>query len=177
MVLSPKESGKFIAENSKHVKINNEGIEKLGEQLVAEINCGALTINGFSQTPIHPTAEDIWALDWIFVVDTLNYCFWSKENEVGWTVDQETGYFALCKAINRAMKEGVDILNPKCYASITEKQLSKILRSDNEVQIPLFEERLRCLHEVGRSLLENFEGSFANCVGQANEANYAGRRE
>ncbi|KRT81414.1 hypothetical protein AMK59_5121, partial [Oryctes borbonicus] len=170
MALSPRESGKFISENSRHVKINNEGINRLGEQLVQEINRGALTIDGFSQTSIHPTPEDAWALDWIFVVDTLNYCFWSLENETGWTVEQETGYFALCKAINRAMREGIDILNPKFYSSLTEEQLSKILRSDNDVQIPLFKERLKCLHEVGKSLVENFEGSFANCVRKANNS-------
>lgn len=127
-------------------------------------------MNGFSQTQLHPKAEDPWALDWIFLVDTLNYCFWSMENEIGWTVENQTGYFALCKAIHRAMNEGVDIVNPKFYATITESQLSKILRSDNEIQIPLFQERLKCLHEVGNSLLENFGGSFSNCVKQANNS-------
>ncbi|KAI4465176.1 hypothetical protein MML48_3g00013489 [Holotrichia oblita] len=167
MALTPKESGKFIAERAKHVKINDKGITALGNQLLQEINSGSLTVNGFSQTPIHPTENDSWAADWIFVIDTLNFCFWSLENEVGWTVDQQTGYFALCTAINRAMKEGIDILNPKFYSTISEKQLLNIFRSDNEVEIPLFKERLKCLHEVGNSLLENFEGSFVNCIRQA----------
>lgn len=135
-----------------------------------EINSGSLTVNGFSQATVHPTAEDSWALDWIFLVDTLNYCFWSNENEIGWTIENETGYFALCKAINRAMKEGVDILNPKFYSTITEDKLLKILRSDNDVEIPLLQERLNCLHEVGSTLLKHFEGSFINCVKQANNS-------
>lgn len=31
MILTPRQSGAFISEKAKHVKINNKGIEKLGE--------------------------------------------------------------------------------------------------------------------------------------------------
>lgn len=134
---------------------------------------------------MHPSCEESWALDWIFVVDALNFCFWKPTGEIGWTVDGYTGYFALCAAINRAMKvkylgnnvnlyklfyylqENIDIVNPKFYATITEEQLKKILRSDTDVQIPLFPERIKVLHEVGSCLLENFEGSFENVVKQS----------
>lgn len=44
------------------------------------------------------------------------------------------------------------------------------MRSDNDVPIPLFTERLKCLHEVGTVLLENFDGSFENCVKEANNS-------
>lgn len=33
MVLTPRESGKFVAENAKNVKIKEEGIKKLGEEV------------------------------------------------------------------------------------------------------------------------------------------------
>jgi hypothetical protein len=71
---------------------------------VQEIESGKLSSENFTQVKLHPKAEDPWALDWLFVVDTLNFCFWSLEDEVGWTVDGYTGYFALCAAINRALK-------------------------------------------------------------------------
>lgn len=167
MVLSPKESGKLIAKLAKHVQILPEGIKVLGDLITKEIHSDKLSIDAFSQHSVHPKSTDPWALDWIFVVDTLNFCFWHKENEPGWVVDGKSGYFALCTAINRALKENVDILNPKFYSTITKEQLGKVLRSDNGTEIPLFNERLKSLHEVGASLLENFEGSFKNCVLQA----------
>jgi hypothetical protein len=170
MTLSPRESGKLVASLSKNVKIKEEGIQKLGDVIVQEIESGKLSSENFTQVKLHPKAEDPWALDWLFVVDTLNFCFWSLEDEVGWTVDGYTGYFALCAAINRALKEKVDILNPKFYSEITDKDLAKILRSDNDVPVPLFSERVKCLHEVGTVLLENFEGSFENCVKKANNS-------
>lgn len=73
----------------------------------------------------------------------------------------------MCAAINRALKEKVDILNPKFYSTITEEQLKKILRSDTKVDVPLVSERVKCLHEVGSVLLENFEGSFKNVIENA----------
>lgn len=50
---------------------------------------------------------------------------------------------------------------------MTEVQLKNILRSDTSIEIPLLQERVKCLHEVGTSLLENFDGSFENCVRKA----------
>lgn len=103
-------------------------------------------------------------------MDTLNFCFWRNDNGDGWQVDGYTGYFALCAAINRAFKENKDILNPKFYSTITEEQLKKVLRSDTAVEIPLLSERVKCLHEVGSVLLENFEGSFINCIKRAEQS-------
>ncbi|KAJ8926322.1 hypothetical protein NQ314_021307 [Rhamnusium bicolor] len=167
MNLSVKTSAKFISSLSKHVKINEESIHKLGDILIEEIESGRLSPNNFSQTDVHPKSDEPWALDWLFVVDTLNFCFWHKENEEGWKVDGYSGYFALCAAVNRAQKEKVDILNPKFYSIITENQLHKILRSDTKVECPLLPERLKCLHEVGNVLLEQFDGSFENVVKKA----------
>ncbi|CAH0548012.1 unnamed protein product [Brassicogethes aeneus] len=164
MALNPRESGKLIATLATHVKINREGIKKLGDILVEEISTGKLSPDNFSQVDVHPNPEDPWAIDWLFVVDTLNFCFWHHENEEGWKVDGHTGYFALCAAINRALSEEVKILDPDFYSTITEDRLLKILRSDTKVKVPLLSERVQCLHEVGLTLMEKFDGSFKNVV-------------
>lgn len=189
-ILKPRESGKYIADNAKYVQIKYAGIKRLGDevknekllkllkatwltlefQVVTKINSGELSVDLFSQAAIHPKSTDAWAQDWLFVVDTLNFCFWSREHEEGWTVDGYTGYFALCAAINRAMKEKVDILNPKFYSTITHQQAESLFRSDNQVKIPLFEERITSLHEVGSILFEKFDGSFDNVVKQAEKS-------
>ncbi|XP_050514507.1 queuosine salvage protein [Diabrotica virgifera virgifera] len=170
MVLNPRESAKLIASKALMVKINEYGIEKLGDILVEEIESGKLSPSNFSQTDVHPKSTDKNAIDWIFVVDTLNFCFWHYKWEEGWVVNGLTGYFALCGAINRAVKQGIDILNPKFYSTITKEKLAEILKSDNKVEIPLFDERLKCLHEVGNVLLEKFDGSFENVVKKANHS-------
>lgn len=167
-MISPKKSGEYIASHAINVKIKLDGINKLANLLCDELKNGKLSPSNFSQTELHPNSNDPWALDWILVVDTLNYCFWHVENEIGWKVDGYSGYFALCAAINRAMKNNIKILDPKFYSVITTDELSKILKSDTDVNIPLLTERVECLHEVGNVLLEKYDGSFEKLVKEAN---------
>ena len=67
-----------------------------------------ITIDGFSQCELHPQIANKSAADWIFLIDTLNFCFWSADKNNKWTVNfngkSYTGYFALCAAIQRAIK-------------------------------------------------------------------------
>jgi len=37
-------------------------------------------MGGFSQADFHPKQLDEDGINWIFVVDTLNFCFWSPGN-------------------------------------------------------------------------------------------------
>lgn len=131
-----------------------------------------MDIDNFSQVNFHPKASESHALNWIFLIDTLNFCFWTPEEQPGkWTVENETGYFALCAAINRALKEGIDITNPKYFSSLDVEELKKLLRSDDgKTQVPLIEEREKCLKEVGKVLLEKYDGEFLNVVKKANQS-------
>lgn len=104
------------------------------------------------------------------MIDTLNFCFWTAGDQPNkYKVDGQSGYFALCAAINRAMNEGIDITNPKFYSSISLEQLEKILRSDDGItKSALLEERRECLIEVGKKLISDFDGNFENVVKAAN---------
>lgn len=54
--------------------------------------------------------SSLQALNWVFVVDTMNFCFWpekeSQQCEVTYKGTTYTGYMTLCAAITRAMDEG-----------------------------------------------------------------------
>lgn len=127
---------------------------------MAGILYGSLDINNFSQHEFHPKPTDENAFNWIFVIDTLNFCFWTGGDKADkWTVDKQTGYFALCAAIKKARKGPVDITDPNIFASITLEELDKILTSDDSAtKPPLLAERVACLHEVGAKLLEKYDG-------------------
>lgn len=84
-------------------------------------------------------------------------------------MDGATGYFALCAAIKRAIDEGIDITNPNYYVNIKLETLAKILRGDDGVTpCPLLEERVNCLHEVGKQLIDVYDSNFENCIKKAN---------
>lgn len=57
------------------------------------------------------------ALNWVFVVDTMNFSFWpeteTQQCEVTYKGTTYTGYMTLCAAITRAMDEGESMCSTK----------------------------------------------------------------
>lgn len=60
-------------------------------------------------------------------------------------------------------KDEILFWDPKYYAKMTRSELEYIFRSDDgETNIPLIDERLRILHEVGDILLKKYQGIYSN---------------
>ncbi|XP_041350391.1 queuosine salvage protein-like [Gigantopelta aegis] len=171
-VLSPRESGRLIAETSKDVSVHEEGVRNCAKHIFDAVKNKKrdLTVHSYRSHELHPQKMNKAAAEWVFVVDTLNFNFWSENDKKKFTVKYKdksyTGYWSLCAAINRALDEGVAITDPSFYASVTRDELAKILRSDSETQIPMLDERLEALHEAGKMLIQKYDGSFVNCVQQ-----------
>ncbi|XP_047035965.1 queuosine salvage protein [Helicoverpa zea] len=168
-VLQPAAAGEFIARNAHHVKIHETGLDKLCEEMLKSIT-DKLEIPDTGADIIHPNKDHEKAADWVFVADALNFCFWSYSGAQKWTVDGHSGYYALEAALARAIKNGIDITNPEYYSKITEDQLRDIMKGDNAATIPLFNERISVLHEVGAILLEKYNGTFVTCLKEANKS-------
>ncbi|XP_017868382.1 PREDICTED: UPF0553 protein C9orf64 [Drosophila arizonae] len=169
--LCPRKSGEHIVKHAKYIKVLPAGIERLAKEIVDGVITKRIDVANFSQHELHPKASDEHAANWIFLVDTLNFCFWTPQNYTKYKVNGYTGYFALCAAINRAMSEGLDITNPEFYSEIDRQTLSSIFRADDETtKIPLLDKRLLCLHQVGKRLLTNWQGRFENVVKAANHS-------
>ncbi|XP_066999735.2 queuosine 5'-phosphate N-glycosylase/hydrolase [Anabrus simplex] len=174
-VLSPKASGEFIAKHAGDVSIDENGVKKLAEEIVKALKSKTLSIDGFSQHELHPQTVDEAAVQWIFVVDTLNFCFWTESQREKWEVTfhgkSYTGYFAWCAAVNRALEEGIAITDPNYFSKIRSKELKHILRSDNDGgSVSLVDERVQCLQQVGKVLLEKYEGTFVNCIKESKQS-------
>lgn len=75
--LLPRESGEFIVKNAKYIKVKEEGINTLAQEIIKGIQEKRIDVNNFSQHDLHPKPTDDFAVEWIFVVDTLNFCFWT----------------------------------------------------------------------------------------------------
>lgn len=65
-----------------------------------------------------------------------------------------TGYWALCAAINRALEEGINLMDPNYVKDIDISTLATVFRSATEHQIPLLDERHRILKEQANILIE-----------------------
>jgi len=66
----------------------------------------------------------------------------------------------MCAAINRALDQNILLTDPKYFMNVDRDTLGNLLIGDKDVPIPLLDNRLACLHEVGAVLNEKFSGSF-----------------
>ncbi|XP_076010469.1 queuosine 5'-phosphate N-glycosylase/hydrolase [Genypterus blacodes] len=169
--LFPRESGQFVAEQSRDVFVEEEGVQRVAEMLYLLCNSDELTGSSWKKAnPLAPAPTSDQALNWVFVVDTMNFSFWpeseSQQCEVTYRGTTYTGYMTLCAAITRAMEEGISITDPKYFSQMSIEELGHVLRSDNETPMPMLPERHQALTEAGCVLLEH-GGSFRSFISQA----------
>ncbi|CAG2101412.1 unnamed protein product [Medioppia subpectinata] len=164
--VDPLVSSESVVNSAKDVWIKEEGIEKMAQMLLLlkhEIESKKYGTSVWREHPLHPKVADQKTIDWIFVIDSLNFSFWPNPNE-DYTIDGHTGYWALCAAINRAISKGIPITDPQFYGNINEKKFREIFATDNGIEMPLLLKRLEVLRESGRVLNEKFGSSFVNCL-------------
>lgn len=174
--LSPLESGKFIAENSKDVSIDPVNLSKTADMISNGIKAGELLIHTdrWKTHQLNPKTADVDAVRWVFLSAVGNFSFWSSSNKPKYHVKYNgqiwTGYWSWIAAINRALDEDRNICNAEFLSNLTMKELKHILRSDSETEMELLDERLQVLREAGCVLLENFNGDFINLLHKCNKS-------
>lgn len=156
------ESTQIVIDDSKFVKINRKKIEELCAQWARE---------PFVTPPwdeeVHWTSDDQERLgNYILVLDCLNFCFWPDPGETRWQIDYRGcklgGYQALAASLKRAAEEGVPITEARWLAQASAEDLRRVFRGEGE--IPLMDRRMFNVNEVGRVLLEKYQGQFANAI-------------
>lgn len=173
-MLYPREAAAFIAENAKDVKIVDEGVKKIANIIAEAAKSGKLDVASFKQNEVLPLDKDLSTeqlANWVFLVDAINFSFWTPDGVPKYSViyqgKKRTGYLAMVAAINRAIDEGKKIYDPKYYSKLVLDDMKEIFRSDTESTMPLFDERLRILKEIGNKLIDKYDGSFVNILKKA----------
>ncbi len=100
----------------------------------------------------------------LLLFNAVNFSYWGSPK---WTIDfrgqPQDGAWGMLGCITRAVQdEGFPLFDGAYLASIPEADARHVLRGN--VEIPMFRERLECLHEMGQVLVEHFGGTFANLI-------------
>jgi hypothetical protein len=152
------DSTRYVVEHSKHVSINKSAARRM--LLTADVD-----------STWYPDLH-IADPDWIFVLDALNFCFWEDPGQSKWSIEYKgeelSGYWALAASLKRAYEEGIPLTNAEFLATISSKIVEKIFRGTQ--RIPLFQQRVHNLREVGTVLLEKYDGTFVNVLQHANRS-------
>jgi len=110
------ESAEYIYSNAIDVALDMHGTKAAAATIwdlmqEKEYSCKTWTLH-----ELHPKAKDESTVDFLFIMDLLNFCFWSdKEDPVeAFAVEHQgkiwTGYWSLVAALQRALEEGEFIL-------------------------------------------------------------------
>ncbi|KPM10297.1 DUF2419 domain containing protein [Sarcoptes scabiei] len=167
MFKHPRESAELISIIAEHVSIDPDSIKKFARKIFESNVINEFDLRRWrSDNPLHPQTITEHTADWIFLIDSLNFSFWPDSGHE-FTIGGEIGYWALCFAIKRALTQNIPITDPKFYCKITLEQVKNLFRTDNQREIPMINERFSILRENGKILVENFQGSFVNCIRQS----------
>jgi len=155
------ESIRYVVENARHVSINTQSIKTLAPHIAKEIP----NIPGWDYT-YHYFNETEKTLFYLFVLDTINFCFWPPPGHERWTITYHgkelSGYYGLAAALKRAFEKGHPLHEVERLASMKMQELQEILSGNGQLQ--LMEKRLEAIRELGNYLLAKWQGSPALLV-------------
>lgn len=157
------ESTKFVVENSNYVKINKDKINDFAKTFTREH-----TKHWWKDAPVDLSGlSDKEKLHFLLVFDSLSFSYWGDPT---WTIEypgkkSNSASFCLIYCIKRALDEGKPILDPKYLAKLNRVELANILRAN--VEIPLLDERLKTINQVGSVLTKKYNADFSNMINEA----------
>ncbi len=108
----------------------------------------------------------------VFIINSVNFCFWAKKNQPKWTIKSQKGLFldgwtALIDCFNRALINNTPILDPQFLSKLTLTQTKSLFKSSNHTSIPLLNKRHHILKETGKALTKHCQGSIDYLIKQA----------
>ena len=157
------ESVKYVVENSDFIKINKSKIDDFVKDFEKHKEHHWLLDSPFDLNILDNDEK----LMLMVVFNATSFSYWEDPY---WKVEYkgkiyERGSWSLIASIFRAIEEGKDILDPTYLSKITKEDLGIILRGN--IEIPLLEERVKILREIGTVLLEKYEGKFSKVIEKA----------
>lgn len=152
------EDAEYIYENSTDVALDMRGTQAAAISIWSLIQEKDYSTRDWSKHELHPKAKDDSTVDVIFLIDLINFSFWSENEAVKQRFAVEfcgktwTGYWSLVAAIQRALAEGIPITSPGFWvneAACTDEVLRNVFRSVTGEDMPLLEDRMYCIREAG----------------------------
>lgn len=152
-------SSRFVVENSKDVKIQEEAIKKFCATDPEIKSNGWLENAPFSIDKLREKEK----VHFLFLLSAIGFSFWGNPK---WGIEYNNkkfdGTWGLVASIARSIENGFNLLDYVNLIGITRQELQKVLKGISE--IPLFEERLRILREVASVTVNIYNNDIRNLI-------------
>jgi len=150
-----------VIEASRHVRTDVARIAAVAKWMAYE----ELPFPQFS-LPFGLEKDRDQAIDFTLVSDSINTAFTDFQTSVkfqtryqdqNWSDSQ-----AMTACLRRAMEQGIRVLDGRYLARVTRDELARIF--DGNIEMPMLDEKLSVLNDVGRVLEQRYDGFFHNFV-------------
>ncbi len=143
-----RETTAWVVSQATHVTIDDEAIVREADALAQAL----AEAPAHSWDTHHHYAEDNpLTAQYLLVVDALNFCFWPDPT---WSYNE----------LAMALKQVIEADRRAFEASRLEQITAETLRAWLGRDLPLMDERVRLLREVGHGLREHFDGYAVNLI-------------
>ncbi|KIK69773.1 hypothetical protein GYMLUDRAFT_34171 [Collybiopsis luxurians FD-317 M1] len=184
------EGAEYTYKKTNIVQVNDQGVSVAARYIYFKLKAESYTPRTWRDHPLHLLSAEPYipshrsnkvVLDWIFLISSLNFSFWSSREghsdrygvdwQAGWNESAGsrklwTGYWSLVAALNRALNDDkIPITDPYFYSSETlcpDSLIAFVFRAADQCSetIPLLQERIKVMREVGFILCSSFGGSY-----------------
>lgn len=163
-------STKFVVKNARHVKINQKSVCDLAYWIAT---CGLwgneLAYPAETRSVVSPGNSPKEKLEFLFILDSINFCFWSKKEKWSITRDgnKHFGSVGAAHAIKKFFEQNPKKANLMYFSLISYKEFCSIF--DGEGELMLLKERWKCVRELCKRLLERYNGDVVEFVESAHK--------
>ena len=106
------EDAEYVSDNSIDVALDSQGTKAAANTIWSSMQKAGYNSQAWSTHELHPKAKNVSTVDFIFLMDLLNFSFWSEKSDpnerfaVQYRGKLWTGYWSLVAALQRALEEG-----------------------------------------------------------------------
>jgi len=150
-----------VIEGSRHVRTDLARIADVAKWMAYE----KLPFPEFG-LDLDPEKDRDRAIDFTMVSNTINSAFTDFTTSVKFQTQYQgqnhSDSRAMTACLKRAMAEGIPILDGRYLARVTRPELAKVFSGN--IEMPMLDEKLKVLNDVGKVLAQRYDGLFHNFV-------------
>lgn len=158
-----------VVESARHVTVDPKAIDRVAAWMAYE---DFDTPPSGPQFDVRYEGDDL--IDWTMINAALNFAFTDFETAERFDTTYLGNTWADSEAMyacfDRAITEGIPVLDGSWMASVTRPELNAVF--DGTIEIPMLDERVSILNEMGATLVDRYDGRFHTFVHDCEPAMY-----
>lgn len=149
----------FVMTHARDVRLRRGTLTELASAVEARLAAGVDDIT----TAFGTTGSLERDVNMVLFETAVNFCFWADSPKLKWVVEKDGkrlgGWYSLAACFDRAAANGTPVYDAAFMADLSSENARELFAgAPGSPEIPLLEQRAENLREVGKFLLEHYDG-------------------